>query len=229
MPTHPQSSPPAHEPEVAELIGDELPATLRGDRRAWGKLQAEASDALWAIDLDDRSRRWTSPRFLEALGYPTDGSSTVVTWQDVCDEDDLREFEHAVDEVLGRGGDDIRQSICVRGANGRDAVAEVYGVFASREGDRRPTRLVGLLRNQAGESHLERLLNETNVAARIGAWSINLITEEVFWTRMVYEIHELDPATFAPTVATGVDFYREGYSRERIREVVDRSDVAGRL
>ena len=200
--------------------------TLRGDQRTWGKLQALAFDALWVWDLDDRSRQWTSPRFLKALGYAAAGPAAVSTWQEICDEADLRDFEHTVDEALAQGRGGVRRSVGMRGANGQDATAELYGVFARRD-DGHPERLVGFLRHRDEESYLEQLLEETNIAARIGAWSVNLVTENVFWTRMVYEIHELDPAAFTPTVAAGVEFYREGYSRDRIRAVIDRALTAG--
>ena len=218
-----QPFPPAPGSDPGARLDAELRAALRDDPAVWGKLEGLAFDALWVWDLGDRSRRWTSPQFLERLGYATEGPAGVSTWQEVCDPDDLRGFERAVDAAAARGGDGggIRQSVCLHGANGRDTVAEVYGVYgAGRDG--RPGRIVGFLRSQDGESHLEQLLDETNAAARIGAWSVNLVTETVFWTRMVYEIHELDPATFTPTVSTGVQFYREGYSRDRIREVLDR-------
>jgi PAS domain S-box-containing protein len=54
----------------------------------------------------------------------------------------------------------------------------------------------------------EKLLNETQKMAKIGAWEIDLIESHLFWTEEVYSIHELDN-THIPTLENEIDFYFE--------------------
>ncbi|MFC2130370.1 PAS domain S-box protein [Bacteroidota bacterium] len=52
----------------------------------------------------------------------------------------------------------------------------------------------------------KKLLDEAGKLARIGAWEIDLKENELNWSDMVYEIHEVEPG-FKPTVENGINFY----------------------
>ena len=73
---------------------------------------------------------------------------------------------------------------------------------------------------------VESLLTETNRAARVGSWDYDLATGALYWSAVTKEIHEVAP-DFEPDVATGVRFYREGYSRTRVAEVLQRAIDTG--
>ena len=64
------------------------------------------------------------------------------------------------------------------------------------------------------------LLNQTNNAARVGGWEVDLIRGTVWWSRVTREIHEVSD-DFVPDIETGINFYREGESRDRITEAVE--------
>ena len=204
-------------------IGRELYAILTERRSVSYVLEAAATDGLWIADLDDRERRWVSPRFLVSLGYPVEALPANFSWEDIADAPDLARFMRAARTYVAGSGSPLRQTLAMRHALGYEVAVEVTAVPVPSEPGGRADRLVGILIDQTEENRLERLLEETNSAARIGAWSVDLITEEVFWTDIVYEIHEIDDPDFRPTVETGVEFYREGHSRNRIREVLARS------
>ncbi|MCK0157440.1 PAS domain S-box protein [Cellulophaga sp. F20128] len=51
--------------------------------------------------------------------------------------------------------------------------------------------------------------------AKIGGWEVNLISNEVYWTKITKEIHNA-PEDFIPTLEDGINFYKEGYYREMI-------------
>lgn len=52
------------------------------------------------------------------------------------------------------------------------------------------------------------LLQDSQELNRIGAWKYDIDTKEVFWTEMVYKIHEVD-LSFSPKVESAVNFYHE--------------------
>ena len=54
--------------------------------------------------------------------------------------------------------------------------------------------------------HNEKLLEETGRLARIGGWEANLETNELFWTKITKEIHEVDQ-DYQPSLDTAFDFY----------------------
>lgn len=69
---------------------------------------------------------------------------------------------------------------------------------------------------------VEEILERTNSIARIGTWELDLVNQNVFWSKVTREIHDTDD-DFVPELETGIDFYREGYSRDKIKEVVANS------
>ena len=58
---------------------------------------------------------------------------------------------------------------------------------------------------------LKELLNNASELAKIGAWEIDLIQNKITWSKTVYEIHEVDYATFIPSWEKGFTFYREDF------------------
>ncbi len=68
--------------------------------------------------------------------------------------------------------------------------------------------------------HTNDLLARTNAVARVGGWELDLITNTSFWSDITKEIHEVDP-DFKHGLETGISFFKEGKSREKIRKAVD--------
>jgi PAS domain S-box-containing protein len=50
------------------------------------------------------------------------------------------------------------------------------------------------------------LVDETSKLAKVGGWEIDLEKNELSWTDVVHEIHEVEPG-FRPTVQSGINFY----------------------
>jgi PAS domain S-box-containing protein len=68
-------------------------------------------------------------------------------------------------------------------------------------------------------SRSNELLQQMGQMAEIGAWSLDLASQELTWSEQVYVIHELDPR-IKPDVATAIDFYAPE-ARPIIRAAVD--------
>lgn len=68
----------------------------------------------------------------------------------------------------------------------------------------------------------KRLVDEkfTTVSdmARIGSWEVDLEAMGVYWSPMTCQIHDV-PVGYKVDVANAINFYEEGYSRDRITEV----------
>ncbi len=96
-----------------------------------------------------------------------------------------------------------------------------------RQEDGSITGLLGIsfditARKQA-EIELKRIkeqLEETNRVARVGGWELDLVRETLYWSATTREIHEL-PDDYKPDLESSINFYKEGPSRERIKEAVE--------
>ncbi len=91
----------------------------------------------------------------------------------------------------------------------------------------------GIFRNvterRAAEQELARtreMLEQTNQVAHVGGWELDLRQNTVHWTQMTRKIHEVEP-NFVPDLAGGINFYKEGYSRDTIQRVVSRAVETG--
>ena len=65
---------------------------------------------------------------------------------------------------------------------------------------------------------LRGILNETNKVAKVGGWEIDLVHQKLNWTKVTKQIHEVDPG-FKPELETAINFYEEGWSRDKITEL----------
>ena len=72
----------------------------------------------------------------------------------------------------------------------------------------------------------KRLLENMSRLGRIGAWQVDLVSNSIYWSSMTKQIHEVEE-NFVPELETAVNFYKEGYSRDKINEVVARGMETG--
>ena len=82
----------------------------------------------------------------------------------------------------------------------------------------------------ASETELYRtreFLEQTNQVAQVGGWEVDLINEKVYWTEMTRKIHEVDD-DFVPVLEKGIDFFKEGYYRQKIRQVFNEAVQEGK-
>lgn len=73
---------------------------------------------------------------------------------------------------------------------------------------------------------LEILLNDKSEISRIGSWQYDAVQNELMWCDITKEIHEV-PRNFTPNLEKGINFYKEGYSRNTIAMAVDRAIQKG--
>lgn len=72
----------------------------------------------------------------------------------------------------------------------------------------------------------QALLESMSKQAKIGAWEVDLVKGRIYWSDMTKKIHDVD-ADFVPNLETAINFYKEGYSRDKISAVVDQCIASG--
>ena len=81
-------------------------------------------------------------------------------------------------------------------------------------------------RQQASLVSQQQLMTQMSQQARIGAWEVDLVKNEIFWSEMTKEIHEVS-ADYIPDLTTAINFYKEGESRDTITRLVQESIEKG--
>lgn len=74
-------------------------------------------------------------------------------------------------------------------------------------------------KNVTEEKKLRALVADASHLARIGGWEIDLIAREVYWSKLVHELHGTDPDTYTPTYDEALNFYREDH-REKAAQAL---------
>ncbi|MDO6421511.1 PAS domain S-box protein [Saccharophagus degradans] len=66
----------------------------------------------------------------------------------------------------------------------------------------------------------QEMLLSMSEQGRIGAWEANLQEQQMYWSTMTKDIHEVD-ANYTPHYESAIDFYKEGESRETISRLLN--------
>ncbi len=85
-------------------------------------------------------------------------------------------------------------------------IEKVIGVF--QDISKGKTIELSLLKEKEKVEESELVLNEMGKIAKVGGWRLNLKTNELTWTKEVYNIHEIGEE-FIPTVESAINFYEK--------------------
>ena len=204
----------------------ELDALLRDDPTIFEFIESASLDGMWYWDLERPEEEWMSRRFWETLGYdPDEMPHKAAAWMDIIDAEDLELAKQNVGKHLADPSHAYDQTVRYRHKHGHTVTIRCRGL-AIRDADGKPLRMLGAHNDLTRERRVERLLRETNRAARIGSWEVLVKTGEVYWSDITKEIHGVPP-DFQPTLDIGVRYYREGWSRDKIEEVLRRATEEG--
>ncbi|SIS40079.1 PAS domain S-box-containing protein [Zobellia uliginosa] len=86
--------------------------------------------------------------------------------------------------------------------------------------------LIILLEDVTDTKRREEILAKAERVGRIGGWEIDLSTNQLFWTDITREIHEV-PDDFQPYIETAINFYKEGIHREEITRLISNAFADG--
>ncbi|MCE7980455.1 MAG: PAS domain S-box protein [Caldilinea sp. CFX5] len=67
--------------------------------------------------------------------------------------------------------------------------------------------LYAVARDITEQKRQHQLVEQTHVAAQVGGWELDFVTNQLFWTAETYRIHDTTPADYQPTVESAIAFY----------------------
>lgn len=68
-------------------------------------------------------------------------------------------------------------------------------------------------------NYTKQMLEKTNEVARVGGYEADLVKQTVYWTSVTRQIHGVGP-DFIPNIKSGINFYKEGESRNKISQAL---------
>ncbi len=75
------------------------------------------------------------------------------------------------------------------------------------------------MEQEAKYEKLESLLRDQSEITKVGIWEYHIDTDQLSWSEMTKKIHEV-PLDFVPSVETGINFYKQGHSRNTIAMLI---------
>lgn len=72
----------------------------------------------------------------------------------------------------------------------------------------------------------KEMLEQAGQLTKVGAWEVDLVANKINWSDVTKEIHEVGP-DFNPNQKMGIDFYKKGYDRERITQLINQAIETG--
>lgn len=87
-------------------------------------------------------------------------------------------------------------------------------------------KIYSIARDVTEEKELKDLLKQANQLAKIGSWKIDIVNDEIYWSEITREIHEVD-SEYQPKMVEAINFYKEGDSRTRIEKAVEKAIKQG--
>ncbi len=193
------------------------------------------ADGYWDWDIES-NQVYYSPRWKSMLGYSDmELENSFDTWERLLHPEDQLEAVSRVTNFHDELTQDYESEYRLRCKDGsykwilsRGKVVEwVDGGVAKRvvgthvDLSKQKQLEMRLISANAELSREQDLLVKTSEIARIGSWDVNVSDMEVYWSDMTSQIHEVD-LSYQPSVERGIDFYKEGWSRDRITEVFSR-------
>ena len=195
-------------------LSDRLQSLLVQSPELANYLQHTVLDGIWYWQISTPNNKWISPRFWDILGYST-----------TDDDRELSEIIHPKDKELW-------SNFLLNGVSKKEISKEFTIRFLRQDGRTIWMNCKGIVLNEKKDPYVfltfleitkfkekEKLWLDTNRNAKIGAWELLLETNELYWSDSTRSIHEV-PIDFQPKLEDGINFYKEGYSRETIKRCV---------
>jgi len=207
-------------------LKEELYELVKTDQQVCDFIQKSSLDGLWYWDLENPEHEWMNAKFWTTLGYePADMPHRADTWQNIIFPEDLKVATDNMTKHLADPVHPYDQEVRYRHKDGSTVWVRCRGL-AIRNEEGTPTRVLGAHVDITSQKEKEKelnqtktLLEQTGAMAQVGGWEIDLIQNVVHWTEATRQIHEV-ASDYVPDFDAGINFYKEGSSRDTIQRAV---------
>ncbi|MCC5940014.1 MAG: PAS domain S-box protein [Balneolaceae bacterium] len=185
-------------------------------------IQNVSLDGVWYWDLENPENEWMSETFWTTFGYnPAEKPHKISAWKEIVNRDDLQRTEKAIATHLENPDSVFDEVLRYKHKDGHTVWIRCKGL-AIRNEDGKPVRMLGTHTDISEEVRKERFLEKCNAAANIGYWELDVESNDVHWSDTTKKIHEVE-RDYQPDINSAIDFYTEGESSVKIRELVEKA------
>ncbi|WP_372660424.1 PAS domain S-box protein, partial [Hydrogenophaga sp.] len=198
--------------EIVTISGVLLDITVQKEAQFAQQQQAQLLQMFYDLPFigmaitSPQTKHWlqVNDRLCEILGYPR-AELLQLTWSEITPPGDLERNVALFDALMGGEGDGYRMQKRFTRKDGRIVHTEI-DVKAVRNSDGSIRHLLttvediteGLLAKQAIEEH-KAFLEQAETMARLGSWSFDVPSQQLWWSAQMYENVGLDPAQGVPS------------------------------
>lgn len=142
--------------------------------------------------------KYVNPAFEQVLGFSVAELLAIPLIELIHPKDVASALEKI--EQLTRGCEVIDFEIRCRRKDG------AYRWFSWRATATTDGLIYGVARDITAQKRQTQLMEQTQTAAQVGGWELDVITAQLFWTAETYRIHDTTPADYTPTFDSALAF-----------------------
>jgi PAS domain S-box-containing protein len=185
----------------------------------WHRLLAESNTLYCVVGFDGYFKE-VSAHWAALLGHSVDELLATVIWE-LIHPDDHEPTRREIERVMASGKRTFAFENRYRQAQGSYRWLSWHAVI-----DRQHQRTYAYANDISDLKRQERLLQQTQRAARVGGWELDLVTGALYWTEENHRIHDTTPATYTPTMHSALGFYGAD-SAARLSAAIERARADG--
>ena len=217
-----------HDPAINGIVDNfrditekvEAKNRLKESNEKFQSLIQSINGIFWEADAKTFEFNYVSPQVEEILGYtPDEWLNKDRFWQNKIHPDDR---ESAIQYCHHETKEGRNHEFEYRFQKADGSYIWVRDVVTVVSEGGKPKKLRGLILNISEEKILQQNLEEAYELSNIGTWELDLINHTLTWSKFVKELHEVAP-DFEPDLESAINFYEEGYSREKVTEAVGKA------
>ncbi len=198
-------------------------AELISNEKRFRSLVENITDAI-VLTNAETNVLYQSPSTESILGYSLEERRTLKVIDSVH-PNDRSIFKSIYNKLQATPNTPIPYQYRVKHKNGNYIWLE--GVVTNLLNQPEVNGYVANYRDITKRKELEERLNRAYTIARIGGWEIDVRKGTIFWSDITREIHET-PMDFIPDLETGINFYKEGATRNLITQKVKEAMEQGK-
>nr|WP_315486726.1 GAF domain-containing protein [uncultured Undibacterium sp.] len=186
----------------------------------------------WNVQTGEAS---FNQRWAEIVGYTLEELApiSIDTWIKLVHPDDLQQSDLLLRKHFSGELDYYEFASRMRHKAGHWVWILDRGCLISRTDDGKPLLMSGshadISKQKSAEAQLAHtidLLEQSNNAAQIGTWEVDLNKSYAKWSKLTEQIHQV-PAGYSCSLEQAILFYKDGKDRDTIREKINHAIQTG--
>jgi PAS domain S-box-containing protein len=199
----------------------------------------EAFIGFWEWNIPQNTAQYNSV-YQQMLGYGDDElENTADGWKKLIFPEDLAAaLDSFKQHVSSHGATPYQYYARYKHKNGSAVWINCAGHVTGWDRDGQPLKVAGCIIDITAQkiaeeklTRTETLLNETNEVAQVGAWELDLITNKLFWTKVIKQIYEV-PDDYEPAFdisgGKGTGFSKNDGSLQKLIAAVREAMATGK-